>query len=113
MLRGGSFSSLRGSQLKIFEPPACCLNFVVRQPVASIEKTNCHIRARATKKFDQTLSLGCWNDWIVTPGADPNADRRKVRETFRNQRNHDAKQNCTAQYFRPEQQHARSDVGAV
>jgi len=50
----------------------CYLNFTVRQAVASTEKPKCHIRARAAKKFDKALSLGRWNDWIPTPGTDPN-----------------------------------------
>jgi len=49
-----------------------CFNVTARQGVASIEKTKCHIRARAAKKLDKALSLGRWNDWIPTPGADPN-----------------------------------------
>jgi len=49
-----------------------CFNVTARQTVPSIEKTKCHIRACAAKKFDKALSLGRWNDWILTPGTDPN-----------------------------------------
>jgi hypothetical protein len=40
--------------------------------VAGIEKTNCHLGARAAKKCDKTLGLGWGNNRILIPSADPN-----------------------------------------
>jgi len=45
----------------------------IGQGVSCVGKTNRHVCAGAAKKFYQALSFGCWNDWIVIPGADPNA----------------------------------------
>jgi hypothetical protein len=49
-----------------------CFDVSVGQVVACICKTYRHICASAAKKFRQALSLGCRNNWVLTPRADPN-----------------------------------------
>src|SRR6266496_194371 len=92
---------------KFLEPVSRCYDVVIAQPMTCPCEADSDVRSRGAQKFNKALSLGCWDDWIFTSCTDPNAYGRKLREIFRNQRDHGTKQNCAAQYFWPEQKHAR------
>ena len=50
-------------------------DIIIGQAVRCFCEANCHLGARAAKKFDKTLGLGCWNDGILITSTDPNVYR--------------------------------------